>query len=246
MKIKKLIASLALVVGGAAVLAGCQSNSVKLTPTKSSYATNGLVAVVKGTVSKDAKVTYQIGSGDVQKGVNNDGTFVIQVPGQIKKTTVTIKAKKSGKTVTKKVSVKKTKTLAPYAEFAMKYNMINQQMKVVANPLPMMQKDGLTDLYTKDGIRIRANIQNQQVVGIAYVFPVKYMKDKAKMKDFAMRLIVLSSAVGADGQKVLKDYQKLAKDAQNGQTTVDNIHNKGVTFETNFSDKGLYMYLVKK
>ncbi len=201
---------------------------------------------MKGTVSKNAQVTYQIGDGAVQKGANNDGTFVIQVPGQLKKTTVTVKAKKSGKTTTKKVSVKKTKVLASYPEFAMKYNLINQQMKVVADPLPTTQKNGLVDLYKKDGIRIRANVQNQQVVGIAYVFPVKYMKNKAKMKDFAMRLIVLSSAVGADGKQVLKDYQKLAKDAQNGQTTVDNIHNKGVTFETNFSDKGLYMYLVKK
>ncbi|WP_125605439.1 hypothetical protein [Lapidilactobacillus bayanensis] len=217
-----------------------------MNPTKSAYSTNGLVAVVKGTVSKNAQVTYQIGDGAVQKGANNDGTFVIQVPGQLKKTTVTVKAKKSGKTTTKKVSVKKTKVLASYPEFAMKYNLINQQMKVVADPLPTTQKNGLVDLYKKDGIRIRANVQNQQVVGIAYVFPVKYMKNKAKMKDFAMRLIVLSSAVGADGKQVLKDYQKLAKDAQNGQTTVDNIHNKGVTFETNFSDKGLYMYLVKK
>lgn len=246
MKIKKIIASLALVVGSAAVLAGCQSSSVKLTPTKSTYGTNGLVAVVKGTVSKDAKVTYKVGDGDVQKGANNDGTFVIQVPGQLKKTTVTVNAKKSGKTTIKKVSVKKTKALAPYPEFAMKYNMINQQMKIVADPLPMTQKNGLVDFYNKDGIRIRANVQDQKVVGIAYVFPVKYMKDKNKMKDFAMRLTVLSSAVGADGKQVLKDYQKLAKNAQNGQTTVDNIHNKGVTFETSFSDKGLYMYLVKK
>lgn len=246
MKIKKLIASLALAVATVAVLAGCQSQTVKLNPTKDTYATNGLVAVVKGTVSKGAKVTYQIGDGTVQKGTNNDGTFVIQVPGQLKKTTVTVKAKKAGQTTTKKVSVRKTKAIATYPEFAMKYNMINQQMKIVADPLPMTQKNGLVDFYNHNGIRIRANVQNQQVVGIAYVFPVKYMKDKTKMKDFAMRLTVLSTAVGADGKQVLKDYQKLAKDAQSGQTTVDNIHNKGITFETSFSDKGLYMYLVKK
>lgn len=246
MKIKKMIASLAVVLGATVALAGCQSSSPSLKPTKTSYGANGLVAVVKGTVSKQAKVTYQIDGATRQPAVNNDGTFVIQVPSSIDAQKVAVQAKKSGQTVTKQVTVKKSKALVAYPQFAMAYNMINKQMKLVATALPMMQKDGLVDLYSVDGVRIRANIQNQKVMSIAYIFPVKDMKSKTKMKDFAMRLIALSTAVGADGQKVLKDYQKLAKDAENGQTTVENIKNKGVTFETSFSDKALYMYLVKK
>lgn len=246
MKIKKIIASLAVVLGSAVALAGCQSGTPSLKPSKSTYNASGLVAAVKGTVSKNAKVTYQIGSAASKKATNNDGSFVIQVPSQTKKTQVILKATKSGKTTTKKVTVNPSKTLVAYPKFAMTYNMVNQQMKLTAPALPMTQKDGLVDLYSVDGVRIRANVQNQNVVSIAYIFPVKSMKSKTKMKDFAMRLTVLATAVGADGQKVLKDYQKLAKDAENGQTTVDNINSKGVTFETSFSDQALYMYLVKK
>ena len=246
MKIKKLVASLALLVVGVIGLAGCQSKQPSLKPSAQTFKPDGIVTVVKGTASKNAALTYQIGAGQTKKVNNQDGTFVIQVPSQLKATKVKLSAKRRGVTTTKTVTVAKAKPLASYPKFAMTYNVINQQMKTGASVLPMQIKDGLTDLVNADGLRIRVNVQNQQLVGVAYVFSVSKMKSKTEMKKFALQLVALSNSVGADGKQVLKDYQKLAKKAENGQTTIDNIHSKGVTFETNFSTKALYIYLVKK
>ncbi|WP_125767391.1 hypothetical protein [Lapidilactobacillus wuchangensis] len=246
MKMKKIVASLALLVLGVVGLAGCQSRQPSLKPSAQTFKPDGIVTVVKGTASKNADLTYQIGNENAKKVTNQGGTFVIQVPSQLKATKVKLTAKHNGATTTKTVTVAKAKALASYPKFAMTYNVINQQMKTGAEVLPMQLKDGLTDLVNADGMRIRVNVQNQQLVGVAYVFSVNKMKSKTEVKKFAMQLVVLSNSVGADGKQVLKDYQKLAKKAENGQTTVDNIHSKGVTFETNFSTKALYMYLVKK
>lgn len=228
------------------LLAGCANGKPKLTPSAQHYQTEGLVAPVKGTISKDTTLRYRIGTGKPQKARVTDGTFVIQVPGQLKKTTVKLTAKKGKEQTTKSVTVAKNKPILPYARFAVSYNVMNQQMQTGAKTLPVSTADGLQDLSQQDGRRVRANVQAGKLVGIAYIIPIKNMKTKAKVKQFAVQLITLANSVGADGKQVLKDYQKLAKDAENGQTTVANIHSKGITFETNFSSEALYMYLVKK
>lgn len=246
MKIKKIVASVALLVLGVIGLAGCQGGQPSLKPSAKTFKPDGIVTVVKGTASKNAALTYQIGTEKAKKVNNQDGTFVIQIPSQLKATKVKLTAKRNGSSTTKTVTVAKAKALASYPKFAMTYNVINQQMQTGAKVLPMQLNDGLTDLVNADGMRIRVNVQNQQLVSVAYVFSVKKMKSKTEVKKFAMQLMALANSVGADGKQVLKDYQKLAKKAENGQTTVDNIHSKGVTFETNFSTQALYMYLVKK
>lgn len=246
MKIKKLVASLAILAGVGLGLAGCSNGQPSLKPSAKVYRPDGIVTVVKGTVTKSAKLTYQVGSEKKHSASNQDGTFVIQVPSKLTQTKLKLTATNKGKRTSKTVTLAKAKPLIAYQQFAPIYTGINLKMKTNAPQLPLQVKDGLVDLANNDGMRIRANIQDGQIVGIAYIFSVKKMKSKTEIKKFAMQLVALSTSVGADGQKVLKDYQKLAKKAENGQTTVDNIHSKGVTFETNFSTKNLYMYLVKK
>lgn len=234
------------VIFGIGLLTGCTQDHPKLNPSAQHYQNEGLVAPVKGTISTRTTLRYQIGQGKTQKAQVNDGTFVIQVPGQLKKTTVKLTAARGQHKIKKAVTVAKNKPLLPYARFAVSYNVINQQMQTGAEALPISTTDGLQDLSRQDGRRVRANIQDGKLVGIAYITPIKNMKTKAQVKQFALQLVALANSVGADGQQVLKDYQKLAKDAENGQTTVANIHSKGITFETNFSSEALYMYLVKK
>ncbi len=246
MKLKKAVISALLAVGSLFLLAGCGNDSLKLDPSAASYSPDGIVTVVKGNVAKKAKLTYQIGDGAKQAAHVEDGTFVIQVPSQLSDTKVKLTATEAGKTATKTVTVKKTKSLVPYTQFAMAYNMANQQLKTGAKAFPVTIKDGLHDLVDANGMRIRVNVQNQNVVGVAYVFAVKKMKNKTQVKNFAMQLSILAQGVGADGKQVLKDYQKLAKKAENGQTTIDNIYSKAVKFETNFSTEALYMYMLKK
>lgn len=116
---------LSLAFGLAAVL-GLSACGKQLTTTKTSYRATGMVAVIKGDAGGHQRVHYSApaGSGSVKV---NAGHFVVTVPMQAKQQTVTLKA--DGQT--KRVTVKKAKSLGSYRQFAATFN-----QAVVASALP--------------------------------------------------------------------------------------------------------------
>ncbi|ANK59410.1 hypothetical protein [Loigolactobacillus backii] len=237
---KKITAGLALML--VLVLAGC--SNLKLTTTKTTYKPSGMTAVVKGTASSGADLTYQIGK-KTSKVKNNHGDYVFTVPASNVQQTVKVKAKSAGKTVTKKVQIKKVKPLGSYAMLTMKYSAILQQMHLTAKALPETVKPGIHDLIKTDSYTIRGNIQNDQLIGATFIIPTKALKQKSAQQEFGTAFSVFSSTVGADGEKVFKEFNKQTKNQSKGQTTVKEISSNGVHYNIGFSTTTLYMYITK-
>lgn len=116
---KKLIAGISSALL-ALVLAGCGQNN--LTAGAKVKKASGMVALVKGRVNKDAKVSYKIDDQKAQDTKNTDGSYVIEVPSTTKDQKITINAKNGSSKENKQVTVKAEKRLSSYSDFKNKYN----------------------------------------------------------------------------------------------------------------------------
>ncbi|WP_010019934.1 hypothetical protein [Companilactobacillus farciminis] len=59
--------------------------------------------------------------------------------------------------------------------------------------------------------------------------------------------MIVSKLLGADGQKVLKDFAKQTKNADKNstKTSMDPIKSNGINFNINLATKGFYLYITK-
>ncbi|WP_125763982.1 hypothetical protein [Companilactobacillus hulinensis] len=224
------------------LLTGC--SKLSLSTTKSEYSANGLVAVVKGKATDYDKLTYTVG-GVTKKVTVSDDHFAISVPVATKSQNVKIKAVKGDDTKTSIVKVKKSNALIDYTTFAQQYNFMNLKMGNQTDQLPLIAKNGILKYTTSNGTKLRINVQDGQLMGIALNITYKTMKSKRGMRAFGTDLVLISQFVGADGKQVVKDLGKEVKDAQGGTTTMKQITSKGVHYNVNLATSDFYMYITK-
>ncbi len=224
------------------LLTGC--SKLDLSTTKSEYSADGLVAVVKGKAIDYDKLTYTVG-GVTKKVKVSDDHFAISVPVGTKTKTVRIKAQKNDDTKTKIVKIAKSKALIDYTTFAQQYNFMNLKMGKQTDQLPLIAKDGIFKYTTSNGTKLRMNVQNGQLMGIAMNITYKAMKSKSGMKDFGTDLVLISQYVGADGKSVVKKLGKEVKDADGGTTTMKQITSKGINYNVNLATNDFYLYITK-
>lgn len=105
---------------------------------------------------------------------------------------------------------------------------------------------GIKNLIKDNVFTLRANVQNGQMVGATMIIPTKTFKNKDQMKTFGTSFMALSQAVGADGQQVMKDFEKETKSQNKTQTTSKTIKSNGVKYSIGFSKTELYIYISKE
>ena len=74
--------------------------------------------------------------------------------------------------------------------------------------LQLISKNGISTHKKNDGTKWYLNVQNNQLMGVATQFPYKDLKSKTGQKNFATDLMIVSKLLGANGEKVLKDFAK--------------------------------------
>lgn len=226
------------------LLTGCSKMS--LSTTAKTYKADGLVAVVKGQAKNYQKLTYSV-NGKTKKVDVDENHFAISVPVSTKDQTVRIKATNGDQVESKLVKVKKVKALQDYLTFAQTYNYTMLSMGQSNDQLQLISKDGILTHQKNDGSKWYYNVQNNQLMGIATTLSYKDLKSKTGQKNFATNLMVVSKFLGADGQKVLKEFAKQTKNAsQNStKTSMNQITSNGVNFNINLSTKEFYLYITK-
>lgn len=227
------------------MLAGC--SNLKLSTTAKEYSADGLVAVVKGQASHYQKLTYTV-NNKTHKVAVNGGHFAISVPVSTKDQTVRIKAENGKNSETKLVKVKKAKALQDYLTFAQAYNYTLLSMGQPTDQLKLiLQDNGMFTHKKNDGTKWSFNVQNNQLMGIATKFSYKDLKSKTGQKNFGTDLMIISKLLGADGQKVLKDFGKQTKNAgkNSTKTSMNQITSNGVNYNINLTTTGFYLYITK-
>lgn len=112
--------------------------------------------------------------------------------------------------------------------------------------LPVTAKNGISELSKQKNYTIRANVQDNQLLGLTLITPVKVLKDKAAIQEFGTTFGLIAQATGADSKAVMKQFEKYTKSSQkSGQTTIKTIKSKGIKFDTGFSTDKLYLYITK-
>lgn len=238
---KKIVALLLLLTSLIVAVSGCGQR--KVSTVHSHYEGNGLVATIKGTAASSATLNYQLNGQKSQHNLKNrQGAFVLNLPPTLNTQKVTIKATQGQHVSSTKVTLAAATPLVAYRQFIMMYNAMVKTMQL--KPLPLTVSDGLQTLQgTRQSEFIRVNLQQQKIVGLAFGYPVSQLKTKSGAMTFGKTLVALANSVGADGQKVLKQYRQAAKKAKKGQTTVKAIVSRQVLFKTSFSTTAIYMYI---
>lgn len=112
--------------------------------------------------------------------------------------------------------------------------------------LPTTPKNGVTEWVATKHVTIRGSVDNQDVMGMTLITPVKALKDKAALKDFGTSFALIAQATGADSKKVMSEFSDYTKKNKKGsQTTMKTIESNGVKFNTGFSTSDLYIYITK-
>ncbi|WP_459127868.1 hypothetical protein [Latilactobacillus curvatus] len=112
--------------------------------------------------------------------------------------------------------------------------------------LPTTPKNGVTEWVATKHVTIRGSVDNQDVMGMTLITPVKALKDKAALKDFGTSFALIAQATGADSKKVMSEFSDYTKKNKKGsQTTMKTIESNGVKFNTGFSTRDLYIYITK-
>ncbi|GAB5058024.1 hypothetical protein COSHB9_24140 [Companilactobacillus alimentarius] len=226
------------------MLSGC--SKLSLSTTKRAYSADGLVAVIKGRATNYQKLTYTVG-GETKKVAVDGGHFAISVPVSNSSQNVRIKAVNGKNTETKLVKVKKAKVLGDYLTFAQSYNYTMLSLGQPNDQLQLISKNEISTHRKDDGTKWYYNVQNNQLMGIATKFSYKDLKSKSGQKSFATDLMIVSKLLGADGQKVLKDFAKQTKNADQNttKTTMKQITSKGINYNINLTTNGFYLYITK-
>lgn len=226
------------------LLTGCSKMS--LSTTKKEYSADGLVAVIKGKANNYKKLTYTV-AGKTKKVSVDGGHFAISVPVTTADQNVRIKAVNGDKTESKLVKVKKAKALQDYLTFAQTYNYTLLSMGQPTDQLQLISKDGISTHKKNDGTKWYYNVQNNQLMGIATKFSYKDLKSKTGQKNFATDLMIVSKLLGADGEKVLKDFGKQTKNASKNstKTSMNQITSKGINYNINLTTNEFYLYITK-
>ncbi|WP_158509299.1 hypothetical protein [Pediococcus damnosus] len=74
------------------------------------------------------------------------------------------------------------------------------------------------------------------------------MKQESGQKDFGTVFSLLSNELGANPKSVMKQFEKLLKDAKKSSSTstaTNVIKSNGVKFEVGYSTTHLYIYITK-
>ncbi|KJU74295.1 hypothetical protein AH70_07530 [Pediococcus damnosus LMG 28219] len=306
------------------VLAGCGNHSLSVGA--STKTPSGMVAVIKGKTSKNAKISYQIDQQAKKAVKNTDGAYVVEVPAKTKKQTVNITSQKGSDVITKKVTINKRKALGQYKPIANNYNQAvigmslskadqqkakdlaaaekkakassskptsaakakaeiaklpaSQQKAALAKLeaqgkemaalqkegkevqaamatakkenkdklLPTNMSNGVKNVITQNNYTVRANYQDKNLMGLTLIVPVKAMKQESGQKDFGTVFSLLSNELGANPKSVMKQFEKLLKDAKKSSSTstaTNVIKSNGVKFEVGYSTTHLYIYITK-
>jgi len=124
--------------------------------------------------------------------------------------------------------------------------MIKAQQTQAKQLLPTKVDDGVQQLLKTKNTTIRANVQDDQILGLTLIAPVKALENKAALKEFGISFTLLAKATGADATKVMHEFEQFTKKSQkDNQTTMKTIHSNGVNFNTGFSASDLYIYITK-
>lgn len=229
-------------LGTLLILAGC--GQLKLTTTKTQYQPTQMMAVIKGQASHGAKLSYRL-NGQQHTVKNNSGHFVLLVPASNQRQAVQIKATQGSQKQTKTVHVQQQPAITSYAALALKYNGGLAQMKLAGPKLPQVATTGVQTALKTTAYQLRLNVQNQQVINAAFIVPLKTMKQATGQKEFGTTFSLVSAALGANSQQVLKDFQKGIKNQEKDQTTFKTIRSNGITYNVSFSKTQLYIYLAR-
>lgn len=224
------------------ILSACSNN--KLTTSKNEYQADQMVATIKGTTNSKSKVTYQINSSEPKNAINNNGTFVIQVPRSNVKQNIKIKSHNQNKTLQKDVFVNESNAILAYPEFAQKYNYIVMQQggnKII----PLTLNNGIKNIVKDPLQTIRVDVQNNNLMAVTLIYPFNKIKNKTDMRKISMSIAMMSSLVGADGKQVMNGLSKTMKESKDGQTTFKTIKSNGINFQINVSTNSLYLYITK-
>lgn len=232
-----------LALGTLLILAGC--GQLKLTTTKNQYQPTEMLAIIKGNASRQAQLTYRL-KGQPHHLENRNGHFVLLVPASDQQQAVQLTATKGSQKQTKTVQVTKQLALTRYAALALKYNGGLKQLRLTGPTLPQTPTNGVQTALQTSAYRLRLNVQHQQVINAAFEVPLKTMKQPASQKAFGTTFSLVSAALGANSQQVLKDFQKGIKNQQEGQTTFKTIRSNGITYNISFSKTQLYIYLARE
>lgn len=127
---------------------------------------------------------------------------------------------------------------------ALQAAMVKAQQATKDSQLPT-STDGLKQVLSTNGGKLRLNVQNGQLIAITDVVSVKAMKNKKAKTAFGTQFGLLANATGADAKKVGKAFTKAIKDAGSGSTTIDTITSNGVKFNIGLSTTDLYIYITK-
>lgn len=111
--------------------------------------------------------------------------------------------------------------------------------------LPASPKSGIHNLISSDKLTLRANLNNDKVLGIAMMVPVSSLKHKKDLKPFIMSFSILADSVGANAKHVLKNFQKSAKAKKSSSTTAPTFHSNGIRFSLGYSTSTLYVFITK-
>jgi len=131
--------------------------------------------------------------------------------------------------------------------FAQSYNYTMLSLGQPNDQLQLISKNEISTHKKDDGTKWYYNVQNNQLMGIATKFSYKDLKSKSGQKSFATDLMIVSKLLGADGQKVLKDFAKQTKNADQNttKTTMKQITSKGINYNINLTTNGFYLYITK-
>ncbi|GEL15640.1 hypothetical protein [Pediococcus cellicola] len=114
--------------------------------------------------------------------------------------------------------------------------------------LPTSLKNGVQNVITQKNYTVRANYQDQNLMGLTLIVPTKAMKNKDRQKDFGTTFALLTTEVGAKPKSVMKQFAKFQKDAKNSTSTSTATHiikSNGVKFQVGYSTTHLYIYITK-
>lgn len=129
---------------------------------------------------------------------------------------------------------------------ALQTAMVKAQQQQAKLLLPTQAKSGVQTLQKNANTTIRANVANQQMIGMTLITPVKALKNKAALKVFGTSFSLLANATGADAKKVMHEFETFTKKSQaDNQTTMKTIKSNGVQFNTGFSASDIYIYITK-
>lgn len=225
------------IIGLAAIfaLAGCGNQ--KLTVGASTKTPSGMVAVIKGKTNKDAKISYQV-KGQSKKSVKNtDGAYVIEVPATTKTQNVTVTSKKGSNTITKKVTIKKTKALAKYQTIASKYN-----QAVIGMSLSKSTQKKAQELAAAEKKAKVSSSTAKAKAAIAKLPASQQKKALAKLQAEQKEMLALQKEAkevqaAMDSAKKKNKDKLLPTSLNNGVQNV--ITQKNYTVRANYQDKNL-------